>query len=151
MPEKTVEAWKDLWFHTGDYMRMDDEGFYHFVDRKKDALRRRGENISSYEVEAVINAHPAVLQSAAIPVPSVLGEDDVMVCLTLKPGKKLSPEELITHCENAMAYFMVPRYLRFMESLPKTPTERVQKYKLRMEGVTPDTWDLEKSGYRLKR
>lgn len=151
MPQKTVEAWRDLWFHTGDYMRYDDEGFYHFVDRKKDALRRRGENISSYEVEAVINSHPAVLQSAAIPVPSDLGEDDVMVCLTLKPGQKLSPEELIAHCENAMAYFMVPRYLRFMDSLPKTPTERVQKYKLRMEGVTPDTWDLEKSGYRLKR
>ena len=151
MPEKTVETWRDLWFHTGDYMREDEEGFFHFVDRKKDALRRRGENISSYEVEAVINAHPAVLESAAVPVKSELGEDEVMVCLTLKAEQELPPENLIAHCEEGMAYFMVPRYLRFMESLPKTPTERVQKYKLREEGVTPETWDREKAGYKLKR
>jgi crotonobetaine/carnitine-CoA ligase len=151
MPEKTVETWRDLWFHTGDYLRRDEEGFFHFVDRKKDALRRRGENISSYEVEAVINAHPAVLQSAAVPVRSDLGEDEVMVCLTLKPGRNLAPEELMAHCEKEMAYFMVPRYLRFMDTLPKTPTERVQKYKLRKEGVTSDTWDREKTGYQLKR
>ncbi|MCK4784071.1 MAG: AMP-binding protein, partial [Desulfobacteraceae bacterium] len=151
MPEKTVETWSDLWFHTGDYMREDNEGFFHFVDRKKDALRRRGENISSYEVEAVVNAHPAVLESAAVPVKSELGEDEVMVCLTLKPGSKLTPEELVKHCEEGMAYFMVPRYLRFMESLPKTPTERIQKYKLREEGITLDTWDREKAGYKLKR
>ncbi|MBU1695556.1 MAG: ATP-dependent acyl-CoA ligase [Proteobacteria bacterium] len=151
MPDKTVEAWRDLWFHTGDYMRQDEDGFFYFVDRKKDALRRRGENISSYEVEAVINSHPAVLQSAAVPAHSDLGEDDVMVCLTLKPGKKVTPEELIAHCNKKMAYFMVPRYLRFMDSLPKTPTERVQKYKLREVGVTSDTWDREKAGYQLQR
>jgi crotonobetaine/carnitine-CoA ligase len=151
MPDKTVETWQDLWFHTGDYMRQDEDGFFHFVDRKKDALRRRGENISSYEVEAIVNAHPAVLQSAAVPVRSELGEDEVMVCLRLKPGKNLTPQELMAHCEKEMAYFMVPRYLRFMEALPKTPTERVQKYKLREQGVTPDTWDREKAGYLLKR
>jgi crotonobetaine/carnitine-CoA ligase len=151
MPDKTVETWRDLWFHTGDYMRQDEEGFFHFVDRKKDALRRRGENISSYEVESVINSHPAVLESAAVPVKSELGEDEVMVCLTLKPGSELTPEELVKHCEKGMAYFMVPRYIRFMKSLPKTPTERIQKYKLREEGITGDTWDREKAGYKLKR
>ncbi len=124
MPEKTVETWRDLWFHTGDWLRRDEEGFYHFVDRKKDALRRRGENISSFEVEAAINAHPAVLESAAIPAKSEVGEDEVMVCLTLKPGRQLSPEEVMAHCEERMAYFMVPRYVRFMAALPKTPTER---------------------------
>jgi len=151
MPEKTVEAWRDLWFHTGDYLYHDEDGYFFFVDRKKDALRRRGENISSYEVEKVINSHPAVLESAAVAARSDLGEDEVLVCLTLKPGKKLVPEELTAFCEERMAYFMVPRYLRFMEKMPKTPTERVQKYQLREEGVTSDTWDREKAGYKLKR
>ena len=151
MPERTIETWRDLWFHTGDYMRQDEDGFYHFVDRKKDAIRRRGENISSYEVESVVNSHPAVLESAALPVKSEVGEDEVMVSVTLKPGQRLAPEQLLAHCEERMAYFMVPRYLRFMEELPKTPTERILKYRLREEGVTPDTWDREKAGYKLKR
>ena len=151
MPEKTVEAWGDLWFHTGDYLYYDEDGYFFFVDRKKDALRRRGENISSYEVEKVINSNPAVLESAAVAANSDLGEDEVMVCVTLKPGKKLTPEELTAFCEERMAYFMVPRYLRFMEKMPKTPTERIQKYQLRTEGVTSDTWDREKAGYKLKR
>jgi len=151
MPDKTVEAWRDLWFHTGDYLTYDEEGYFYFVDRKKDALRRRGENISSYEVEKVINSHPAVLESVAIAAKSEVGEDEVMVCVTLKPLQKLTPEQLTAYCEERMAYFMVPRYIRFMEALPKTPTERVEKYKLREEGVTPDTWDREKVGYKLKR
>lgn len=151
MPEKTVEAWKDLWFHTGDFLYYDEDGYFHFVDRKKDALRRRGENISSYEVEKVISAHPAVLESAAVAAISEMGEDEVMVCLRLKPGKKLEPEELMAYCEKQMAYFMIPRYVRFMDELPKTPTERVEKYRLREEGITHDTWDREKAGYKLKR
>ncbi len=151
MPEKTVEAWRDLWFHTGDCLYYDEEGFFFFVDRKKDALRRRGENISSYEVEGVISSHPAVLESAAIAVKSELGEDEVMVCLALKPGQSMDPLELIKYAEERMAYFMVPRYVRVMDALPKTPTERVEKYRLRLEGVTPETWDREKEGYRLKR
>jgi len=151
MPDKTVDAWRDLWFHTGDYLYYDEEGYFHFVDRKKDALRRRGENISSYEVEKVINSHPAVLESVAVAGKSEVGEDEVMVCLTLKPHQKLTPEQLTAYCEERMAYFMVPRYIRIMQTLPKTPTERVEKYKLREEGVTPDTWDREKAGYKLKR
>ncbi len=151
MPEKTVEAWQDLWFHTGDYLYYDEEGYFHFVDRKKDALRRRGENISSYEVEKVINSHPSVLESAAVAARSDLGEDEVLVCLTLKPGTKLTPVELMDYCQDRMAYFMIPRFLRFMEVMPKTPTQRIQKVQLREQGITPNTWDREKAGYRLKR
>jgi crotonobetaine/carnitine-CoA ligase len=151
MPDKTVEAWRNLWFHSGDYFRYDEDGYYYFVDRKKDALRRRGENISSYEVEKSINGHPAVLESAAVAVKSPMGEDEVMVCLVLRPGFSLKPEELMAHCEERMAYFMIPRYIRIMEGLPKTATERVQKHVLRSAGVTPDTWDREAAGYELKR
>jgi len=151
MPEKTVEAWRDLWFHTGDYLRIDEQGYYNSVDRKKDALRRRGENISSWEVERIINTHGSVLESAAIPAKSPDAEDEVMVCVVLKPGETLTPEALLDHCQLHMAYFMVPRYVRVMEKLPKTPTEKVRKATLREEGVTPDTWDRESVGYRLKR
>ena len=146
MAEKTVEAWQDLWFHTGDYLRRDAEGFYHFVDRKKDALRRRGENISSFEVERIVTAHPAVMECAAIPIPADLGEDEVMVCVVLRPGAVLTPVELAHHCEQTMAKFMLPRYVRILPGLPKTPTERVQKFQLRQEGVTADTWDREQQG-----
>lgn len=151
MPEKTVEAWRDLWFHTGDYLRRDEDGYFHFVDRKKDALRRRGENISSYEVEKVVNMHAAVLESAAVAVKSELGEDEVMICLTLKPGNSLTPVALMDHCQERMAYFMIPRYVRIMTEMPKTPTQRIQKYQLRQDGVTSDTWDREAAGYKLKR
>jgi crotonobetaine/carnitine-CoA ligase len=151
MPEKTLEAWRDLWFHTGDYAYHDEDGYFYFVDRKKDALRRRGENISSYEVEKVINSHPAVLESAAVAAKSDLGEDEVMVCLTLKPGRGLEPLDLIVYCEERMAYFMIPRYIRIMDQLPKTATERVKKAELREEGVTPETWDREAAGYKPKR
>ncbi len=151
MPEKTIEAWGDLWFHTGDYLYYDERDYFYFVDRKKDALRRRGENISSYEVEKVINSHPAIFESAAVAAKSELGEDEVMVCLKLKPGQTLTPPELIMFCEEQMAYFMVPRYVRIMNQLPKTPTERIKKNELREAGITPDTWDREAAGYKLKR
>lgn len=152
MAEKTVEAWKDLWFHTGDRVRIDEDGYIHFVDRKKDSIRRRGENISSFEVERVVNSHPSVLESAAYGVESEFTDDDeVMVSLVLKPGQNLSAEGLISHCEGEMAYFMVPRYVRFVKELPKNAVNRVEKFKLREEGVTTDTWDREKSGYKLKR
>lgn len=151
MPEKTLEAWHDLWFHTGDYLYCDDEGWYHFVDRKKDALRRRGENISSYEVEKGINSHQAVLESAVVAVKSDLGEDEVMACVVLKPGQDLSPREMMDHCQEQMAYFMVPRYLRYLTELPKTPTQKVQKAIIRDWGVSDDTWDREAAGYQLRR
>jgi len=151
MPEATLEAWRDLWFRTGDYVIRNPDGSYVFVDRKKDALRRGGENISSFEVEAIINSHPAVLECAAVAAKSELAEDEVLVCLVLQPGAELAPEELLDYCQANMAYFMVPRFLRFMPELPKTPTMRVQKVLLRNEGVSEGTWDREKAGYQVKR
>jgi crotonobetaine/carnitine-CoA ligase len=151
MPDKTLECYRNLWFHTGDIGRRDQDGYFYFVDRKKDALRRRGENISSFEVERAINTHPKVLESAAVAVKSDLAEDEVKICVVLKPRESLTPEELIAYADDRMPYFAVPRYVEFMEALPKTPTERVQKYLLKEAGVTPGTWDREKAGVKVKR
>lgn len=148
MPEKTVEAFRDLWFHTGDLLQFDADGFWYFVDRDKDALRRRGENISSFEVERVINAMDAISECAVIPVPSDLGEDDVMVCIVAAQGCASDPTAVRDHCRGKMADFMLPRYIRFVPELPKTPTARVEKHKLRAEGVTSDTWDADRAGVR---
>ncbi|MDE0810799.1 MAG: AMP-binding protein [Alphaproteobacteria bacterium] len=149
-PEATVLAWRNGWFHTGDAFRQDAEGNYYFVDRLKDAIRRRGENISSFEVEVVVNDHPAVQECAAIPVPSEHGEDEVMVVLAAKPGQVVDPAELTDFLVSRMAHFMVPRYIRIMDELPKTPTTKIQKASLRKTGVTADTWDREASGIRLR-
>lgn len=149
MPEKTLEAFRNLWFHTGDYARRDEEGYFYFVDRKKDAIRRRGENISSFEVEKVINSHPKVLESAVFAVPAELGEDEVKANIVLKSGATLTPEEVIHFCNERMAYFAVPRYLEFVPGLPKTPTNRVEKYRLREAGLTGNTWDREKAGVKI--
>jgi crotonobetaine/carnitine-CoA ligase len=151
MPEKTLEAFRNLWFHTGDLAKKDADGYFYFVDRKKDALRRRGENISSFEVERAVNSHPSVLESAAVAVPSELGEDEVKICVVLKPGATLIPEELIKYCNDRMPYFAVPRFVEFMESLPKTPTDRVEKYKLKQAGITTNTWDREKARVQVTR
>jgi crotonobetaine/carnitine-CoA ligase len=134
---------RDGWLHTGDLVHADAEGNLYFVDRKTDSLRRRGENISSWEVEREINKHPAVLESAVFGVPSELGEDDVKVVVVLKEGAQLAPRDLITHCEEHMAKFMVPRYVEFRDSLPKTETHRIQKSVLKKEGVGTQTWDRE--------
>lgn len=144
MPEKTVEAWEGLWFHTGDYLKRDAQGYYYFLDRKKDALRRRGENISSYEVERCVNDHSGVRESAAVAVASELGEDEVMICVVPREGAQVDPLDLLRHCAGRMARFMVPRYVRLLDALPKTPTERVQKFELRAAGVTADSYDRER-------
>lgn len=142
-PEKTVEAWRNLWFHTGDALRKDEDGWYYFVDRYKDALRRRGENISSYEVEQGILAHPAVLECAVIAVPAVEGgEDEVMACVVL--SGEVDVTELWEFAAGRVPAFAVPRFVRFMDALPKTPSEKVQKAELRKDGVTADTHDREK-------
>jgi crotonobetaine/carnitine-CoA ligase len=151
MPIKTLEAYNNLWFHTGDLAKRDDDGYYYFVDRKKDSLRRRGENISSFEVERAINMHPKILESAAVAVTSELAEDEVKICVVLKPGETLSPKELIEHAADRIPYFAVPRYVEFLKSLPKTPTERVQKFQLRLAGITEKTWDRERAGIEIKR
>jgi crotonobetaine/carnitine-CoA ligase len=151
MPDKTAEAFGNLWFHTGDLAKKDKDGYYYFVDRKKDAFRRRGENISSFEVERVVNSHPSVLESAAVAVPSEVGEDEVKICVVLRPDFRATPEELIRYCNDRMPYFAVPRYVEFVESLPKTPTDRVEKYKLKQAGITAKTWDREKAGVQVRR
>jgi crotonobetaine/carnitine-CoA ligase len=132
------------WFYTGDLAWRDAEGFFYFADRKSDSIRRRGENISSFEVEKIVNQHPAVLESAAFGVPSELSEDEVMVVVTCKPGAQVAPQELVAFCGERMAKFMVPRYIEFSDSIPKTETHRVQKQLLKRAGVTPNTWDREK-------
>lgn len=149
MPDKTLESFRNLWFHTGDLAKRDEDGYLYFVDRKKDAIRRRGENISSFEVERAINTHPKVLESAAVAVKSELAEDEVKICVVLRPGETLTPEELIEYANDRMPYFAVPRYVEFMDSLPKTPTERVQKYLLKQQGITANTWDREKAGVKI--
>jgi carnitine-CoA ligase len=140
-PQATIEAFRNLWFHTGDRARRDEDGFFYYVDRLKDSIRRRGENVSSFEVESVINGIGPVVECAAYGVPSELGEDDVMVALVMAEGAELDHAALIAHCEAQLAYFAVPRYIRVVDKLPKTPSERVQKFVLREQGVTEDTFD----------
>ncbi len=143
MPQATVEAFRNLWFHTGDNGRMDDDGYFYFVDRKKDALRRRGENISSFELESVVQQHDRVLECAAIAVPSPLGEDDVKIVVVLRPEQQLTAQELWAHCEKHMPRFWIPRYIEFRASLPRTPTQKVEKYKLRGGENAGITYDRE--------
>ena len=124
MADKTVEAWRNLWFHTGDRVVRDADGYYRFLDRMKDAIRRRGENISSYEVEQVLLAHPAIAAVAVYAVQSELAEDEVMAALVYKPGSKVAHAELLDFCQPRMPYFAVPRYLRALDELPRTGTAR---------------------------
>lgn len=150
MPDETAVAMRGGWFHSGDRGYRDADGYLYFVDRVKQSIRRRGENISSWEVERIVNAHPAVLESAAVGVPSDLGEEDVKICVVLRPGVELDPLELVRWCEPRMAYFMVPRYVEIMAELPKTATERVEKYKLKERGVA-GAWDREAAGHAVRR
>lgn len=143
--EATVEAWRNLWFHTGDRVVRDEHGWFSFLDRIKDSIRRRGENISSWEVEQVLLAHPDVSTAAAVPVPSELGEDEVMACVVPRDGATIDPADLISFCEPRMAKFAVPRYVQVLSSLPLTPNGKIQKVVLRERGVTPDTWDRDRS------
>lgn len=151
LPQKTVEAWRNLWFHTGDRVVRDETGLYRFVDRIKDAIRRRGENISAFEVEEVLSSHPAVAAAAVFPVPSELAEDEVMAALVLAPGATPKPEELLDFCRSRLSYFAIPRFIEFVEELPLTENGKVQKFKLRERGVTAAAWDREAAGYKLRR
>lgn len=147
MPEKTVEDFRNFWFHTGDAGWMDKDDYIYFVDRVKDYIRRRGENISSFEVEKIVNSHPQVDESAAIGIKADSGsyaEDEVMILVIPKQGETIEPEELMDYLEPRMPRFMLPRFVRFVDSFPKTGTQRTQKNKLRQQGITKDTWDKEK-------
>jgi crotonobetaine/carnitine-CoA ligase len=139
------------WFRTGDLGRMDDEGNLAYVDRVKDSLRRRGENVSSVEVETVVRRHPAVADAAVVGVPSELGEDDILVILSLRPGVILDCAELLDFCAARMPYFCVPRYVETVEELPKNGIGRIRKDILRATGLTPGAWDRERQGYIVRR
>ncbi|PTW56615.1 crotonobetaine/carnitine-CoA ligase [Breoghania corrubedonensis] len=150
MADKTVEAWRNLWFHTGDRVIRDADGSFRFVDRLKDAIRRRGENISSFEVEQVVQSHPAVEAVAVFPVKSDLAEDEVMAAIALRPGEVLAEADLIEFCRPRLPYFAVPRYLEFVKTLPMTENGKLQKFKLRERGVTERTWDREAHGISVR-
>jgi crotonobetaine/carnitine-CoA ligase len=153
MAEATEVAWAGGWFHTGDRGHLDSDGYLFFSDRKKEAIRRRGENISAYEVEMVLSRHPDVVEAAAVPVPSELGEDEVMAYLVAAPGVELSYRGVIEFCVENMAYYMVPRYLQVVDELPKTPSEKIEKYKLKQDAASnlDQLWDREKAGVVVRR
>jgi crotonobetaine/carnitine-CoA ligase len=155
VPAKTVEAWRNLWFHTGDAGELDEEGYLYFRDRVKDVIRRRGENISSFSIESAANTHPAVEESAAIAVPAEHGvgaEDEVKLCVILKEGEEeLDPAELHEYCAQRMPYFAIPRYIEYVAEIPKTANEKVRKNVLREQGITPNTWDRESAGIQVRK
>ncbi len=143
MPEATLTSRRNLWFHTGDRLRRDVDGFHYFVGRSADSIRRRGENISSFEVEEVVKLHPDVLDAAAFGVPSELTEEDLMVTVVAQPGRFIDPASLAEFCAERAARHMVPRFFDFVEDLPRTPTEKIRKDVLRDRGITPTTWDVQ--------
>jgi crotonobetaine/carnitine-CoA ligase len=141
MPDATIGAWRNLWFHTGDRVVREGDDTFRFVDRIKDAIRRRGENVSSYEVEQVLLSHPDVGAAAVYPVRSELAEDEVMAALVPQPGRSLHPAELARFCAARLPHFAVPRYIDVVSDLPRTENGKIQKYKLRERGVTASAWD----------
>ena len=143
MPDKTSEAFRNLWFHTGDGLKRDTDGWYYFVDRLKDALRRRGENISSFEIEQALVTHDLIEEVAAIGVPAdqEAGEDEVMVFVVPSSQGSISAEMIWDYSEMQLPDFAIPRYIQIIDALPKTPSEKVRKVELRDIGVTPETND----------
>ena len=150
-PEATARAFRNLWYHTGDAGYMDEQNRLYFVDRLTDSLRRRGENISSMEVEDAINQHPDVLECAVFPVWADESEQEVMVTITPQPGSEIDPVALTRFCNERMPYFMVSRYIDVVDQIPKTPTGKMQKYALRDHGVSETTWDRIAAGVKLER
>ncbi|MGE4323345.1 MAG: AMP-binding protein [Sphingobium sp.] len=140
-PEATAKVWRNLWFHSGDRARMADNGQLIFIDRNNDAIRRKGENISSFEVEREVDSHPDVLESAAIAAPSDHADDELKACVVARPGSTLTPAALHAYLAARMPRFMTPRYIEIMPALPKTPTEKVRKADLRADALNPATWD----------
>ena len=151
-PELTKMVLKGGWLHTGDNAYQDNDGYFYFVDRKKDVIRRRGENISSMEVERILNAYPSVQESAAIGVQSELLDEEVYAYVVPKRGETIDPADLLRWCKDRLADFKVPRYIEFRDSLPKTATHRIEKYKLRSENkdLTRVCFDRGKIGIEIK-
>ena len=150
-PEVTVETSRNWWYHTGDIGIIDEEDFLFFVDRKADYLRRRGENIASFEVESIIMGHGQIADVAVHAVPSPLTEDDLKITATLVDGATVTEEELFLWCVEQLPYFALPRYIEFRQELPRSPVGRVLKRELRDEGATPNSWDLEASDITFEK
>ena len=149
MPEKTIRAWRNLWFHTGDAGWIDADGWVHFVDRLGDRIRRRAENISSYEIESAAALYPAVRECAAIGVPSGYeSDDDIKLVVALQPGHAWLPNDLLEHLVRLLPHYMVPRYLQRIEALPRTPTNKVMKSQLR--AAVGECWDRKAAGVALR-
>jgi crotonobetaine/carnitine-CoA ligase len=149
-PDQTAEAWRNGWLHSGDALRQDSDGVYHFVDRVDDAIRRRGENVSSYEVEVEVVGHPDVLEAAAVAVDSEFSEDEIKIIVIRRDESDLTEESLVRYLADRMPYFAVPRYVEFVDDLPRTPTQKVKKAELRGRGVGA-AWDREKAGIIVTR
>lgn len=150
-PDATAAAWRNGWFHTGDLVQKDADGNFFFVDRLKDAVRRRGENVSSLEVESEVLGYPAVAEAAVVGMASDLGDEDILVAVVAKPGENIDPRALIEYLIPLMPHYMVPRFVRILDALPKTATNKLMKYEIRDEGITSDTWDAEAAGIFLKK
>lgn len=151
MPEETIEAWRNLWFHSGDVGYMDEDGNVYFVDRLKDKIRRRAEMVSSYEIESAAVKHPAVVEAVAVGVPSEFeDDDDIKLVLVLRPNAEADPEDILRHMARRLPHYMVPRYIEFVEDLPRTPTNKVRKSVLRDSGVTEQAWDRQEIGLSLR-
>ena len=151
MPEKTVEAWRNMWFHTGDVGYVDASGLVYFVDRGSERIRRRAENISPYDIEVAALKHPAVAEAAAVGVPSGLaGDDDVKLCVVLRHGVALEAVDLLRHLAAELSHFMVPRYLEFVEALPRSATHKVQRAALKRPPFGADVWDRKQHGVALR-
>lgn len=136
---------RNFWFHSGDRVLREPNGSFKFIDRMKDAIRRRGENISSWEVEQELHKHPAVDTCAVFPLPSELGEDEVAVAIKVKTGKELKPEELVSFAETRLAKFAVPRFIRFVDDMPHTENGKIKKTVFRDQGIVDGIWDREKA------
>jgi crotonobetaine/carnitine-CoA ligase len=149
-PEATLESIRDLWFHTGDYARRDEDGYVYFSGRKKERIRRRGENISAWDIEKIVGDHPQVFECAALAYPSPVGEDDVRLLVVPAQGASIEPLPLMAWLEAQLPPLMVPRYIEIVDRLPRTPSNKVEKYKLMSDGLTPGVWDREQQGYLLK-
>lgn len=148
-PKATIEALRNLWFHTGDRAYRDEDGYFYFLERIKESIRRRGENISAFEVEQAINSHPLVLECAAFGVPSEVEEEELKIAVVLQERAALDPAELAAYSQGRLPSFMVPRYIEFVDELPKTPIGKIARHELQRQGnhgITSRTWDRERAG-----
>jgi crotonobetaine/carnitine-CoA ligase len=151
MADAMVDAWRNGWFHTGDTGRLDADGNLFFIDRVKDKIRRRAENIASYDIESAANAHPAILEAAAVGIASEFeGDDDIKLTIVLRNGSHVGPGDLIAFLAGELPHFMVPRYIERREALPRSPTNKIQKADLRASGAGGDVWDRKAAGLSLK-